>query len=335
MTTTDTNLDLRIKTFKASSSFTPGDLCSFSIDFGDGVTLPGKYDPSEYLENLGVSIEGKNVLVVCPGNAGLAVAALRAGASTVVVVEPRRVYHRSLPEVSAFANEIIGATFSHRDADADLVETFDIVFWTEGLDEVVHPKDLVKKVLASMATGSTLYIEVNHGHSGKLPESINCWRPTQAALHETLDELGEFEVITEMEGRSQTRKIYEIKNNTVRVEALDGPDYQSVDDVDDFSKKIRELDQKSQSSVEDFAAAATTKEKVAALDSAITAGAEAVKTLQSARILPTASAKVKALAAKITKIIKPTGEEGEFDMIYEGRASTPKSKKKKKKRSKG
>jgi predicted transcriptional regulator len=386
MTTTDIDLDLRIRTFKASSSFTPGDACSFSIDFGEDVTLPGRHDPSAYLRRLGVDVTGKNVLVVCPGNAGLAVAALRAGASTVAVLEPRPVYHRAIPEVSTFASEVIGATFSQREIDDELVEAFDVVFWSEGLDEVSHPKSLVQKVLASMLQGSTLYLEVNHGHNGKLPESINAWRPTAAAFKETLEDLGDLEVITELEGRSQTRKIYKIKNNTVRAEVLGGPDYQSADDVQDFAEKIKEeiqknredvgqkiepfvskefiqkkildlsdeeieevkkldkerdelaarrvaekfqdLDQRAQKAVDDYASAASSEEKVEALDAAVKALTKKVGVLQGSKLLPDASKKAKGLAAKVTSLI--TGqEEGELDSIYEGRASTPKSKKKK------
>ena len=261
------------------------------------MTLPGKYDPSGYMQNLGVNVAGQNVLVVCPGNAGLAVAALRAGASTVVVLEPRSIYHRSLPEVSAFASEIIGATFSQRDIDDKLVEAFDIVFWSEGLDEIPHPKELVKKVFASMAQGAMLYWEINHGHNGKLPESTNAWRPTPAAFTETLTELGDLEVVTELGGRSQTRKIYAIKNN--------------------------EAHKASDESVE---------ERVEQLDAQIAVEVEKVDSMIAGGHLPTKkpelSQAAQAAATRIKSILST--EEGELDSIYEGRSSTPKSKKKEK-----
>jgi len=312
MTTTDTDLDLRIRTFKASSSFTPGDICSFSVQFAESVSLPGKYDPVGYMQQLSVDVAGQNVLVVCPGNAGLAVAALRAGASTVVVIEPRPVYHRALPSVSEFASDVIGATFSQRSTNDKLIETFDIVFWTEGLDEVAHPKSLIEQVLSSMQQGGKLYIEPNHGHqAGVLPESINSWRPTREAFVESMKGLADLSIESELEGRSQTRRIYTITNNTPRL-----------------ADKVQELDKRVQDAMGVVATAPTPKAKVAALDTALAATVEKTEALQAAGILPNVSEKAKGLAAKVASLM--TGqEEGEFDSIYEGRASTPKSKKKK------
>ena len=288
---TELDLDLRIRTFKASSSFTPGDICSFSINFGEGVTLPGKYDPESYMQDLEVDVIGKNVLVVCPGNAGLAVAAVRAGASTVVVLEPRPVYHRAIPQVATFAAEVIGTTFSQRLSDENLVEAFDIVFWSEGLDEISHPKSLIQKAIGAMSQGAALYIEVNHGHSGVLPESTNSWKPTAESFAATLPMLGDLEILGELAGRSQTRKIYVIKNNKVHVE--------------------------------------TQKEKVEHLETQIASVTEKTESMIASGHLPTKTPELspvaKATADKIKAIIAV--EEGEMDSIYEG-ASTPKSKEK-------
>lgn len=295
MTTTDTDLDLRIRTFKSSSSFTPGDAWSFSIHLSNDVELPGKYNPIKYINRLNIDVVGKNILVVCPGNAGLCVAALREGASTVVALEPRSLYHRSLPAVSEFTSEVVGTTFSQRLEDENLIESFDTIIWSEGLDDIPHPKGLIEKVIGSMKTGATLYFEVNHGHQGALPESVNSWLPTKEAFEESINDLGDLEFIGRMSGRSQTRTIHMIKNNAAPTK----PTKAAVKVVKKVDEKIAE-------------------ERVAtpAVD---------------VKIPDNVSEVARKLVDKVKKII-PVHEEGELDSLYEGRPSTPKSKEKKKTR---
>ncbi len=317
MTTTDTDMDLRIRTFKASSSFTPGDAFSFSINFGEDVSLPGKFDPVSYMTRLGADVAGKNVLVVCPGNGGLAVAALRAGASTVVALEPRSIYHRALPVVSELADDVIGATFSLRMGDDKPVESFDIVFWAEGLDEVPHPKGLISNVVGSMKKGGTLYLEANLGHQGSLPDSVNAWRPTEEALKEGLIGLAELTFTSELAGRNQTRKIYTITNNTVRIDVLPGSDFKAVDEVEEFTNRVK-------------ADLKIPEQPAKVADLAV----EGDEQLPVPVLLGPAA---QAVADKIKAIIPPQTP-GELDSIYEGRVSTPKSNEETKakiKRSKG
>ena len=214
MTITSDDLDLRIRTFKSSSSFTPGDAWSFSIVFDKDLKLPGKYDSDEYIKQLDIDLVGKSVLVVCPGNAGLCVSALKNGASTVVALEPRNIYHHSLLLVSEFASEVIGSTFSQHVKDKNIINNFDIVIWSEGLEDVPHPKSIIKNVIESMKTGSTLYFEVNHGYHGILPESINSWRPTKEAFKESLNSFASLKFTRELAGRGQTRTIHTIMNNS-------------------------------------------------------------------------------------------------------------------------
>ena len=335
MTTAELDLDLRLRTFKASSSFTPGDALSFSIHFGDDISLPGRHDPVAYMEQLAIDVAGKNVLIVCPGNAGLAVAALRAGASTVVVLEPRNVYHRAIPQISEFASEVIGATFSQRTDSSKLVESFDLVLWSEGLDDISHPKALVEQVIAAMKKGSTIYWEINHGQNGVLPESTNAWRPSEDGFKATLSQLGDLKIVSTLEGRGQTRKIYTIQNNTVRVNVLPGPDFQSVEDIEEFAGKLKadivpaetaatetvsaaavavsEADKKTETAFNNFKAAEAADEKVRELNAAVKAIADKTEALKSAGALP------------------GNQGEGDLDSVYEGRASTPKSNSKKQK----
>jgi hypothetical protein len=237
---TDT-IETRIKAFKASSFFTAGDPYSFSVVLDDEFSLPGKYNPKDYLSRLSLGIEGKNVLVVCPANAGLCMEAIHAGAGTVVAFEPRHLYHRPMATIAEFADELVGTTFIHRKGDADLVEKFDVVIWSEGVDDIPHPKGVFTKVFDAIAPGGRLYLELATGTHGALPDTTNCWKPTPEGLAETVESFGEFEVVSKAMGRNQTRKIFTIINNgQVRVEVLAGADYSTTDEVSEFAKKIEE-----------------------------------------------------------------------------------------------
>lgn len=327
MTATD-SIDLRIKTFKASSSFTPGDPLSFSIKLSEDVQLPGRYDPDEYLQRLGADLAGKNVLVVCPGNGGLCAAAINAGASTVVALEPRNLYARPLNAVASFTSEVTGTTFSQRSLGEKLVEKFDVAIWPEGVDEIVHPKNAFESVLGALAPGGMLYLELAHAHHGKLPDQINSWRPSKSAFEETLADYASLAVVSELEGRNQIRTIYTIKNTDVRVEVLPGPDYESVEDVQEFADKLKGEIQDMRKEHADKATPFVSKEFVQKeiLNLSDEEIAEAKKVTEARE-----HEAARRVAEKIKQIIPTeTPSSEDFDSVYEGQASTPKSKKKKK-----
>jgi len=239
MNVTDT-IENRIKSFKASSFFTAGDPYSFSVPLGDGFSLPGKYDPRDYLSQMTMGLEGKSILVVCPANSGLCLEAIHAGASTVVGFEPRHLYHRPMSAIAEFADEIVGATFIHRTGDANLIEKFDVVIWAEGVDDIPHPKSIFDKVFDALAPGGRFYLELATGTHGVLPSTTNCWKPTVEAVKATVESYGEFEIVATSAGRNQTRKIFTIVNNErVRVEALAESDYTTMDDVKELADKIK------------------------------------------------------------------------------------------------
>jgi len=342
MNATDT-LEYRIKAFKSSSSFTPGDPQSFSIALSEDVALPGRFDPLAYVEQFGseANFGDKNVLVVCPGNGGLCVAALRGGASTVVAVEPRTIYDRALTSVSDFASEVIGATFSRRASGERLVEKFDVVFWTEGLDEVAHPKALFEAAIASLAPGGRLFIEVAHGTHGVLPESTNSWRPTKDGFKATIAALGTVALVSELEGRDQVRSIYVVQDNETRVEreiregrAELAEKMKPFVSDDYINEKILQKDPvriPHTAFPEGYAEAKTEEEKVELLSAAAEALAKQQKALIEAGHLPTPKTPAQEMANKIKSMLPTeTPVVGDFDSIYEGRASTPKSKKTKK-----
>ena len=239
MNVTET-IENRIKSFKASSFFTAGDPYSFSITLNDEFKLPGKYDPEDYIARLGLELEGKNVLIVCPANSGLCLEAIHAGASTVVGFEPRHLYHRPMVAIAEFADELVGTTFIHRTGDSDLVEKFDVVIWAEGVDDIPHPKVVFDKVFDAVAPGGRFYLELATGTHDVLPETTNCWKPTVEAVEETVGAYGDFEVIGTASGRNQIRKIFTIINNEkATIEVLAGPDFSSVEEIREFADKLK------------------------------------------------------------------------------------------------
>lgn len=321
MTTTE-SIQGRIKSFKASSSFTPGDPHSFSVSFNEELELPGKYSPAEYVQQFGheLLLGEQNVLVICPGNGGLCVEAVKAGASTVVALEPRVVYDKALNTISEITSDVIGTTFSHRNYGSKIVEKFDVIFWTEGLDEVQHPKGLFELAINSLTPRGILILEVTHGHHGALPDSINSWRPSEEAFKETIGRYGTVDVRTELQGRAQNRKIYFIRGNETRIEKF----------IEPVAEEVNDLDQQATEAIERAATTEDHKEKVEALDEALAAEKEKTEVLKEAGLTPKSS--VATVAEKIKQVMgeEPELTPGELDSLYEGRQSTPKSKKKRK-----
>ncbi|MGD9725813.1 MAG: hypothetical protein AB7L09_00250 [Nitrospira sp.] len=336
MNDTDT-LELRLKTFRHSSSFTPGDPLSFSVVFDEENSLPGKFDAANYLRSLGIDLVDKNVLVVCPGNGGLCIEALKGGASTVVAMEPRMVYDRALTAISDFTSETISTTFSRRAADAKLVEQFDIVLWPEGLDEVAHPKTLFEAVVDSVAPGGYLYLEVAHGHHKKLPDSINSWRPSEEAFKETLKDYSTVGIVSEIAGRNQSRKIYTIQvSNSTRPTTTDAPRYVHVDTavgedrtgnetVKEFAERLQAEVSKQRKDTGGKAAPFVSKEFVQ--KEILRLSDEEIAETQ--RIEAERSDKAAKRLAEQIKGLMPTEQPvaDNLDSIYEGRTSTPKSNK--------
>lgn len=283
------SLDLKIKSFKASSSFTPGDQFSFSISLGKDSKLPGRYDPDSYIQRLAADVKDKKVLVVCPGNGGLCVAAIQAGASSVSALEPRVIYSRALNIVSGLTQEAGRDTFTCL-SDIKAEDRFDVIFWAEGLEEIQHPKVLFERVVRSLANDGVFYVEVTHGNHGKLPESINSWRPTLDAFMKTMDDYNRLLVVGKMGGRNQLRSIYTIKS------AL-GTASSTSENTTEAAPALQQLEAESTSTP---TPPATTE------DGDVSVAAQ--------------------LAARIQQIIRTEEPyEGDLDSIYEGRVSTPKS----------
>lgn len=212
MVTVNQPLDQRIKAFKQSSAFSSGDNLSFSIKFTDELGLPGKYNPEAYMTTSNISVAGR-VAVICPGNGGICVELLHRGAAVVEAFEPRSVYHKALPMVSGFCNAAIGKSFSYSiDKSLPQAGLYDLVVWTEGLDEIRDPAIHLVSALRSLRSGGELLIEVAHGTHGLLPNQTNSWKPTIDSFESSIKKLGDYEIASSRPGRNQLRIIYKIKS---------------------------------------------------------------------------------------------------------------------------
>jgi SAM-dependent methyltransferase len=204
----------QIKAFKQSSAFTSGDALSFSIKFTDALSLPGKFNPETYLTASGIAINGV-VGIVCPGNGGLCVEALHRGAVSVTAFEPRNVYFKALAKVAEFCEAATGKTYSY-DTSRPTLQTaaYDLIIWSEGLDEIRDPAEFFKSVVAGLRPGGTLLIEVAYGAHAALPKNTNSWKPSADNFEATIKGLGNLEIVSKLPGRNQLRSIYTIKNTT-------------------------------------------------------------------------------------------------------------------------
>lgn len=238
----------RVQAFKTSSSFSGGDPFSFSISLDKDLKLPGRHDPVDYLKRLDADLKDKTVCVVCPGNGGLCVEALRAGAASVSAFELRSVYYKSLKAVSAFTKETLG-----REIDvlgALKPNYFDVVIWSEGVDDIRDPSLVIESAIKSIAPGGVLYLEVAHGTAGAVPERTNSWKPSKDGLLATLGAYPSLKVSSETDGRNQVRKIYTVKDIRLpvatipagvpapTVEVLSAPPEFDTSDVEYFRTKL-------------------------------------------------------------------------------------------------
>ena len=147
-----------------------------------------------------------------PGG-GLCVEALHAGAATVTAFEPRNLYHKSIAKVSEFCEAALGKTFGHSTVRPMLqIGAYDLIIWSEGLDEIRDPAEFFRSVVGGLRPGGTLLIEVSHGTNAPLPKSTNAWRPSIDSFESTIKSLNDLEIVAKRPGRNQLRIIYTIRN---------------------------------------------------------------------------------------------------------------------------
>lgn len=219
MVTTNQTLEQQLKAFRQSSSFTPGDTFSFSIKFNDTLSLPGKHDPAAYLDKSGVDLSG-DVCVVCPANGGLCVELLKRGTRSVMVFEPRPIYQKAINEVTKFAaaalgKPVLGVRYQVTQNSPFESNCYDTIIWSEGLEDIRDPANLLKAILNGLRPGGTLVIEVALGGHAVLPATINSWKPTAENFEASIKKFEGFEITAKRPGRNQMRTIYTIKNTKV------------------------------------------------------------------------------------------------------------------------
>lgn len=203
-----------VEKFRKSNSFTPGDPTSFSIKLNDEVSLPGKYDPTGYLDGYGIETKGY-VAIIHGANGGLAVEAIRRGAKSVLVYENRNQYFKALEGVNAFCLTALSRAFNisrfmpettTKDAD------FDTIIWSEGMEQLPNPIQPIKAVLSRLAPSGKLYIEVIHGTNGPCPALIKSWKPKPESFEETIKAIPDVKIVGSKKGRKDLRTVYTIES---------------------------------------------------------------------------------------------------------------------------
>lgn len=212
-----TQLKNEVEAFRRTNAFTPGDAGSFSIPLIRGeIELPGKYDPKKYLYDLQImDLTDKRVAVMFPGNGGLCIEAINLGAVDVWAVEPRNNYAKALSTFSTMISQVKGRAFTTAANLNEFVEMngkFDVVLWSEGLEQLKNPVAILTSVWKLLAPGGKLFIEVVHGEHEIPTRAINQWKPKEAVFAQVLKGIIGDAPVRSMNGRLQRRTIYEVTN---------------------------------------------------------------------------------------------------------------------------
>ena len=219
-----TTLKEQAESLASSSRFTGGNNFSFKVHLDDEVSLPGRFDPAKYFDDLDIKdLTGLTVVVVCAGNGGLIAESVKRGAKLTLSCEPRYHYHKSLPSVLSMIVKPNGAQVGYLPSWPRGDEEADLVIWPDGLQDSGNPRAIIRKILSSLKEGGVAYIEAVIGTSGKPVEVVNAWRPTEEALEETIqEEAGDFDIERVGPGRSDNRSIYRVSvPSYVVVDTLD------------------------------------------------------------------------------------------------------------------
>jgi hypothetical protein len=218
-----TQLQEAVTSLKDSSAFRFGDATTFDVCFlRHEVELPGKCNAADYLKGLKQRLrvlvpEGGRVAVVCPGNGGLIPELLMAGAAEVLAIEPRPRYHdaleRVVPLLGAVHEGSSVTTFRAwpKPGLGKMLRAFDLIIWSEGLEECLHPAASLGTVASLLAPGGTFVIEVVHGEQGAPLPILNSWRPTKEAWDAFFSDTfgdGDYSLT---HGRAAGRYIYRVR----------------------------------------------------------------------------------------------------------------------------
>jgi len=214
-----------VEALKTSSAFRSGDSLTFAVRVVElEAELPGPCDPEKYLDlvrrKLGVSLEkGDRVLVVGAGNGGMCAEALLAGASEVLACEPRYRYFDAIEKINRLLDEVhvepTCRTFRGwpTTGSLDSLGRFDLVLWTEGLDECQNPAQAVTAILQLLKADGRAVIEVAHGAHGIPDGKINSFFPSEGAWIGLIEDLTGRGPSGSHPGRAENRVIYALGRN--------------------------------------------------------------------------------------------------------------------------
>ena len=212
--------------FAKSSAYRFGDPLGFSVCLHKDVTLPGKESPALYLDSLGLKKLPEKVMIVCPGNGGLAAECFRRGAKNVIALEPRDRFHEPLKQVFAllskgwmlenkrkFSRRIV-VDWPLSDGAQEQNGNQDLILWPEAVEEFTLPKAIFNSLGACLAEGGKLIVELMHGRHAWV-ERINSWKPDSDAISTMAQDVFGRHWTGKQPGRRSGRAIYTLEKAKV------------------------------------------------------------------------------------------------------------------------
>ena len=219
-----------IQKFVRSSAYRFGDSTSFKIyiDENRKALMPGRHDPHEYLNQIGVGQITGSAAVICPGNGGLLSELIYRGAEEVYGFEPRTVFTKTLEGVLSIIGKTSEYTVTTKDKWPRIGECegkFDLILWPEGLDISITPHSIFTNILKMLSPQGVLFIELCLGlNTDHNPKEVNRWMPTNQAFREFIRNIDPNAVVESAGiGRLDRRVIYKISNDEVVV-IIDEPE---------------------------------------------------------------------------------------------------------------
>lgn len=219
-----TELPGYIQKFVRSSVYRFGDSTSFKIyiDENRKTLMPGRHDPYEYLNKIGVGQITGSAAVICPGNGGLLSELIYRGAKEVYGFEPRTVFTKALEGVLSIIGKTSEYTVTTQNKWPQIGECegkFDLILWPEGLDISVTPHSIFTNILKMLSPQGVLFIELCQGQNNDPnPKKINKWMPTGQAFRGFIKGIDPNVVIGDAgKGRLDRRVVYKISHDDIVV----------------------------------------------------------------------------------------------------------------------
>lgn len=217
-----TDLPGYVKQFVRSSAYMYGDRTSFKVHIDKSRTshMPGRHDPSDYLNQVGMAQVDGRAAVICPGNGGLVAEMIYRNADEVYAFEPRSVFSKGLEGVLSIIEKTSEYTVNVKTdwpKKGECVGEFDLIIWPEGLEISVIPHSVFSNIIKMLSPQGVLLIELCQGlNTDSNPKKVNKWMPTDLAFREFVTSIDPEIVIEKVgKGRLDRRVIYKITSDLV------------------------------------------------------------------------------------------------------------------------